>query len=195
MRKLNHGPAAPKIARPSIHPNPSSRFRRTSIAPPTDDSQITQHRIPTLKSDRLLASRNAKSLPIFKQFTRDHPARCDDVCSVPAVAAAGRGSAVSNRPHETVRPQGPTPGIGQYCTLIDTCRRKAGRDAIYSIDTTAAEQSALLIVAMATPSDMPPKPFLARYLMVNVCLPVSLTGEIHVPMCSKLSGSRIRFST
>ena len=55
MRKLDHGPAAPKIARPSIHPNPSSRFRRTSIAPPTDDSQITQHRIPTLKSDRLLA--------------------------------------------------------------------------------------------------------------------------------------------
>ena len=54
MRKLDHGPAAPKIARPSIHPNPSSRFRRTSIAPPTDDSQITQHRIPTLKSDRLL---------------------------------------------------------------------------------------------------------------------------------------------
>ena len=50
MRKLDHGPAAPKIARPSIHPNPSSRFRRTSIAPPTDDSQITQHRIPTLKS-------------------------------------------------------------------------------------------------------------------------------------------------
>ena len=57
MRKLDHGPAAPKIARPSIHPNPSSRFRRTSIAPPTDDSQITQHRIPTLKSDRLLVSR------------------------------------------------------------------------------------------------------------------------------------------
>ena len=57
MRKLDHGPAAPKIARPSIHPNPSSRFRRTSIAPPTDDSQITQHRIPTLKSDRLLASK------------------------------------------------------------------------------------------------------------------------------------------
>ena len=55
MRKLDHGPAAPKIARPSIHPNPSLRFRRTSIAPPTDDSQITQHRIPTLKSDRLLA--------------------------------------------------------------------------------------------------------------------------------------------
>ena len=54
MRKLDHGPAAPKIARPSIHPNPSSRFRRTSIAPPTDDSQITQHRIPTPKSDTLL---------------------------------------------------------------------------------------------------------------------------------------------
>ena len=61
MRKLDHGPAAPKIARPSIHPNPSSRFRRTSIAPPTDDSQITQHRIPTLKSDRLL-------VPIFDVF-------------------------------------------------------------------------------------------------------------------------------
>ena len=41
-----------------------------------------------------LASRNAKSLPIFQQFTRDHPAHCDDVCPVPAVAAAGRGPAV-----------------------------------------------------------------------------------------------------
>ena len=63
MRKLDHGPAAPKIARPSIHPNPSSRFRRTSIAPPTDDSQITQHRIPTLKSDRLLAERLVAVVP------------------------------------------------------------------------------------------------------------------------------------
>ena len=158
-------------------------------------AKISKRRLKRGVFRSILASRNAKSLPIFKQFTPDHPACFDDVCSVPAVAAAGLGSAVSNRPHETVRPQGPTPGIGQYCTLIDTCRRKAGRDAIYSIDTTVAEQSALLIVAMATPSDMPPKPFLARYLMVNVCLPVSLTGEIHVPMCSKLSGSRIRFST
>ena len=37
-----------------------------------------------------LASRNAKLLPIFQQFTRDHPSRCDDVCSVPTVVAAGR---------------------------------------------------------------------------------------------------------
>ena len=154
-----------------------------------------------------LSAARMRSLPEFFQDIDDPRRRQGRRHALPTVlalatAATLRGmrgyKAISewvDRPHETVRPQGPTPGIGQYCTLIDTCRRKAGRDAIYSIDTTAAEQSALLIVAMATPSDMPPKPFLARYLMVNVCLPVSLTGEIHVPMCSKLSGSRIRFST
>ena len=44
-----------RSAAPSLRPNTSSRFRRTSIAPLTDDSEITQHRNPTRKSDTLLA--------------------------------------------------------------------------------------------------------------------------------------------
>ena len=43
-----------RSAAPSLRPNKSSRFRRTSIAPLTDDSEITQHRNPTRKSDTLL---------------------------------------------------------------------------------------------------------------------------------------------
>ena len=77
MRKLDHGPAAPKIARPSIHPNPSSRFRRTSIAPPTDDSQITQHRIPTLKSDRLLVGFSVLVLKLMAALSLAHEVEVD----------------------------------------------------------------------------------------------------------------------
>ena len=53
--KARPRPASAGNRRSSIRPNPSSPFRRTSIAPPTSDSPITQHRNPTLKSDRLLA--------------------------------------------------------------------------------------------------------------------------------------------
>ena len=41
-----------------------------------------------------IACSDAKSLPLFQQFARDHPACGDDVCPVSPVAATGRGSAV-----------------------------------------------------------------------------------------------------
>ena len=41
-----------------------------------------------------IACSDAKSLPLFQQFARDHPACGDDVCQVSPVAATGRGSAV-----------------------------------------------------------------------------------------------------
>ena len=41
-----------------------------------------------------IACSDAKSLPLFQQFARDHPAYGDDVCPVSTVAATGRGSAV-----------------------------------------------------------------------------------------------------
>ena len=52
--KARPRPEASEIRRPIAPPNKSSRFRRTSIAPLTDDSEITQHRNPTRKSDTLL---------------------------------------------------------------------------------------------------------------------------------------------
>ena len=52
----------------SLRPNKSSRFRRTSIAPLTDDSEITQHRNPTRKSDTLLARFSFDQLDRMNDF-------------------------------------------------------------------------------------------------------------------------------
>ena len=40
---------------------------------------------------------NEKSIPLFQQFARNHPARGDDVHPVSTVVAAGRRSAIRTR--------------------------------------------------------------------------------------------------
>jgi len=75
------GPPAPENARPSIHPNPFSPSRRPSIAPPTDDNEITQHENPTPRSDRRLARIDARNGAKIRPTVRST-----------AVIAAGRGN-------------------------------------------------------------------------------------------------------